>query len=218
MMMLPAIRSHSLPVSYGSTQHGASQEIFNASAALLWVDRPFAVTAAHVFLELSQKLKKDPAGRVWLGQMELGNLDSRVLCLSHRHDLVTLRVEPEELAQLSEDARFLNPEHWPPPYARAGEEIVVLGFPRDQWPAQIAYGFRVESTSENRFAALLEQTDMPGRLAGLCGAPAFRGPLDGNGHEFVGIVVEALFHNELICCQHARHVDTCGNVPGSVEP
>jgi len=28
-------------------------------------------------------------------------------------------------------------------------------------------------------------------------------------------VTEALFHNEVIRCQHARHVDTCGQVrPG----
>ena len=88
-----------------------------------------------------------------------------------------------------------------------------MGYPRDQWPAQVEYTFTVESVAPRRFSAVLQSARMPGRLAGLCGAPVFR--VRGGERTFVGVVTETLFHNEVIRCQHARHVDTCGQVDGT---
>ena len=211
MNSLPALQTHSLALSFASARRGGPKELHHASAALLWVDRPFAVTAAHVLQDFMARMRNDETARLWLGKLALDDVADRVLCQSLRHDLATLRVEPEELAELGDDVCFHNPAKWPPEPVQAGEVISVFGFPRDQWPAQIRYRFRVESAQERRFSAVLERSDMPGRLEGLCGAPAFR---SGPNPEFVGVVTEALFHNEMVRCQHARHVDTCGQVPG----
>lgn len=211
-MELPGgLRTHSLPIAFVPSRDEGAGHLHNASATLLWVDRPFAVTVAHVVRQYLERLREDPEGEVWIGKMKVDDLAERVLCSSERHDLATLRLEPDELGELGDDPTFHNPPRWPAAPVREGERIMVLGYPQDQWPAQVQFTFLVESTQERRFTATLEHTTMPGRLAGLCGGPAFR---TGPDTDFVGVVTEALFHNEVIRCQHAHHVDTCGQVPG----
>lgn len=213
MSAAPGLRSHSLPIALVPSQHEGTGPIRNASASLLWIDRPFAVTVAHVVDECLERFRSDPGAGVWLGNMKVDDLSDRLLCIDRRHDLATLRLEPEELVHLGDEWTFHNPLHWPAPAAEPGDRVTVLGFPQDQWPAQVQYSFVVEKTVARRFSALMEGAVMPGRLAGLCGGPAFR--LHGAEAQFVGVVTEALFHNEVIRCQHARHVDTCGQVrPG----
>ncbi len=111
---------------------------------------------------------------------------------------------------IGREASFYNPRHWPPQPVRPGEEIVVLGYPRDQWPAQLTFTFCVESATARRFGAVLRRVDMPASLNGLSGAPAFRA---GRPAEFVGVVVDSLFHNEVVRAQHAFHLDRCGCLP-----
>lgn len=207
----PDLRSHSLPLAIVPSHHEGRGPIRSASAALLWIDRPFAVTAAHVVDDCL--LHRARNAEIWLGGLRLDDLESRVLCHSARHDLATIRLAPEELVHLGDDCAFHNPVQWPPVRAESGDELVVLGYPSDQWPAQVEYSFAVESTVERRFSAILRSARMPGRLAGLCGAPAFR--RRGSERIFVGVVTQTLFHNEVIRCQHARHVDTCGRVAGN---
>lgn len=209
----PRLRSHALPLAVVPSQHEGRGPIRSASAALLWIDRPFAVTAAHVVDQCLELRAADPKAEIWLGQMPIEDLPDRLLCMSERHDLATIRLQPEELVHLGDDCAFHNPIHWPTAAVEPGDELVVLGYPRDQWPAQVEYTFDVESTVERRFTGILRSARMPGRLAGLCGAPVFR-RRDGE-RNFVGVVTETLFHNEVIRCQHARHVDTCGRVTGT---
>lgn len=211
MNQLDRLRTHSLPIACVPSRGTDPEGMHNASATLLWVDRPFAVTVAHVVRQYLQRLKDDPGAEIWLGRMRVHDLASRVLCMSERHDLATLRLAPEELGDLGDDWTFHNPVQWPALAVEPDDRVVVLGYPRDQWPAQVRYDFHVESTQERRFTALLDHATMPGMLAGLCGGPVFR---LGARAEFVGVVTEALFHNEVIRCQHARHVDPCGQVNG----
>lgn len=213
MTPAPTLRSHALSLAVVPSQHEGRWPVRSASAALLWIDRPFAVTAAHVVDECLALLDADPAAEVWLGCLRVPDLRERLLCRCARHDLATIRVEPEELVHLGDACAFHNPTAWPPEAVAPGDEIVVHGYPRDQWPAQVEFRFAVESAVDRRFTAMLRSARMPGRLAGLCGAPAFR--RRGAEVAFVGVVTETLFHNELIRCQHARHVDTCGQVTGS---
>lgn len=205
------LRTHSIPIALVPSNDHESEGMHNASATLLWVDRPFAVTVAHVLRRYLERLREDPRAEVWLGGMRIHDLADRVLCLSDRHDLATLRVEPDELPDLGEDWTFHNPEQWPAPAVDTNDRVIVYGYPRDQWPAQVSYEFRVETAQERRFTAILDHASMPGRLAGLCGGPVFR---VSPRAEFVGVVTEALFHNEVIRCQHAHHVDPCGQVNG----
>ena len=210
MNVEPGLRSHSLPVAFVPSHHEGAGTIHSASAALMWIDRPFAVTAAHVVDQFLERLDADPQASVWIGQMRVDDLRDRLLCTSERHDLATIRVRPEELGDLGDSCSFHNPAQWPPPTVKAGDEITVLGFPRDQWPALVQYSFRVEGIAARRFSCVLESAAMPGRLAGLCGAPVFR--VRGLETVFCGVVTETLFHNQVIRCQHALHVDTCGQV------
>lgn len=213
MTPAPGLRSHALPIALVPSQHEGTGTIHSASAALLWIDRPFAVTAAHVVAQCLERKQTDPDAQIWLGGLRIDDIEARLLCRSARHDLATIAVQPEELVHLGDDCAFHNPIAWPPRSIDAGDTVVVLGYPRDQWPAQVEYTFGVESTVERRFSAVLQSARMPGRLAGLCGAPVFR--VQGGERAFAGIVTETLFHNEVIRCQHALHVDTCGHVSGS---
>ena len=52
---MPALKSYTLPLSYGSAGGTEPSEAENASASLLWVDRPFAVTAAGQFTEFLER-------------------------------------------------------------------------------------------------------------------------------------------------------------------
>lgn len=205
------LRTHSLPIAYVPSDGSDPEGMHNASATLLWIDRPFAVTVAHVVRHYLERQAKDPRAEVWIGRMRVPDLAERVLCMSERHDLATLRLGAEELGDLGDDWTFHNPVQWPALAVEPGDRVVVLGYPRDQWPAQVRYEFQVEGTQERRFTAVLDHAAMPGRLAGLCGGPVFR---VGARAEFVGVVTEALFHNEVIRCQHALHVDPCGLVNG----
>lgn len=203
------LSSYALPFSYVSRNGAGPKEVLSASSILLWVDQPFAVTAAHPVLEYLKRLENDETGRVWLGQLQLDDVPGRLVCLSEQHNLATLRVSPEELDALGPRAAFYNPLRWPPTVVDPGEEVQVLGYPRDQWPAPLTYTFRVERVAARRFRAVLSSVDMPGHMEGLCGAPVFRA---GASPEFVGIVVESLFHNEVVQAHHALYVDQCGQV------
>jgi hypothetical protein len=200
---------YALPFSFVSRNGAGPKEVLSASSILLWVDHPFVITAAQPVLEYQRRLAGDSTGRVWLGQLQVDDITERLVCLSERHNLATLRVSPDELDALGPRAVFFNPLRWPPAQVHPGEEVRVLGYPRDQWPASLTYTFRVESVASRRFEAVLSSVDMPGHMEGLCGAPVFR---TGSNPEFVGIVVESMFHNEVIRAQHAMYVDQCGQM------
>lgn len=201
--------SHALPLALCSRNGAGPKDVTNATATLLWIDEPFAVTAAHVVQAFLLRRQVDPDARVWLGELEITDFERRIVSISGSRDLATFRVAPEELLWIGKDAAFCSPRHWPPDPVTRGEEVVILGYPRDQWPAQLRFTFQVESATARRFGATLRRADMPASLSGLSGAPAFR---VGRGGEFVGVVVDALFHNEVVRAQHANHLGRCGAV------
>lgn len=203
------LTSHALPLALCSRNGAGPKDVVNATATLLWIDEPFAVTAAHVVQAFLLRRQADRDARVWLGEFQIRDFEQRIVAVSQSHDLATFRVSPEELMWIGRDAAFCSPHRWPPEPVTRGEDVVVLGYPRDQWPAQLQFTFRVESTTARRFGATLRQVDMPASLSGLSGAPAFR---VGRGAEFVGVVVDTLFHNEVVRAQHALHLDRSGTV------
>ena len=186
------------------------KEVQAASAALLWIDRPFIVTSAKIVDEFRVRLLADPSAQVLIGGLPVRDLESRLLGHSGPAGLASLRIEPDELSRIGDMVSFYSPLRWPPQTVALGESVRIAGFPKDQWPAAVEYRFRVEKVCEHRFHAVLEHASMPGRLTGLCGAPAFR---IGAPAEFVGVVVESMFHNEVLRVQHARCFDTCGQFP-----
>jgi hypothetical protein len=198
-----------LPLALCSRNGAGPKDVANATATLLWIDEPFAVTAAHVVQAFLQRRVVDGDARVWLGEFQIPDFEHRIVTVSPTHDLATFRVAPEELMWIGREAAFCSPHHWPPEPVTRGEEVVVLGYPRDQWPAQLRFTFHVESATARRFGATLRRVDMPASLSGLSGAPAFR---VGRGAEFVGVVVDTLFHNEVVRAQHALHLNRCGTV------
>lgn len=206
---------HSIAISISHPDEIWSEPSVSASGGLLWVDEPFVVTAAHVVRGLIVEQERRPGSVVWLGRLALRDLSTRILSLSEDHDLATLRVRPHELHLLGERAAFFSPQVWPPAQAAPNDLILVAGYPRDQWPARIEFTFRVESATDRRFGASLVCAGMPGCLAGLSGAPAFR--VSGGSLEMVGTVVDALFHNEVVRAQHIRHMDPCGILPAGVD-
>jgi hypothetical protein len=206
--------SHAIPLRLCHPEWPCPSEGLSATAGLLWLDRPFAVTAAHVVEGLLAARRRWPGSRIWLGEMEVVDLRERLLSFREEHDLATLEIRPAELSRLGGEAAFYNPPCWPPRPARVGEEIAVVGYPRDQWPSAIAFTFHIESATERRFGASLAHVGMPGRLAGLSGAPAFR---TGEQPELVGVVVDSLFHNEVVRAQHIRHMDPCGIVTAGAD-
>ncbi len=201
--------SHALAISCGYRDATGVSEVVGASATLLWLDRPFVVTAAKTVRHFSKLLANDPNGRIYLGQLELPNPVSRLTCIDDRHNLATIAVRPNELDRIGPDLAFYNACHWPPRPAEPGEVVQVTGYPRDQWPAALHYTFEVQSVGKARFSAALRGWDMPGRMEGMCGAPVFRA---GAQPELVGVVTDSMFHNELIRAQHAGAVDECGNL------
>lgn len=206
---------HSIAISVSHPDEFWPEPALSASGGLLWIDEPFVVTAAHVVRGLISEQERRPGSKVWLGRLPLTALADRLLSLSDEHDLATLRVRPTELHLLGERAAFFNPRVWPPRAASRDDLILVAGYPQDQWPARIEFTFRVESATDRRFGASLVCAGMPGRLAGLSGAPAFR--VSPDGLELVGVVVDALFHNEVVRAQHIRHMDACGILPAGVD-
>jgi hypothetical protein len=206
---------HSIAISLSHPDELCAQPLLCASGGLMWIDEPFVVTAAHVVRGMIQEQGRRQGSQVWLGCLALDDLSSRVLSLSEEHDLATLWVRPNELHLLGKKAAFFNPQLWPPQSAAPGDLILVAGYPRDQWPARIEFTFRVESATDRRFGASLVCAAMPGRLAGLSGSPAFR--IQRESLELVGIVVDALFHNEVVRAQHIRHMDPCGILPAGID-
>jgi hypothetical protein len=201
---------HAMALSFVSREQPEPKELQGATAALLWIDRPFVVTSSKILDAFRTRLAADPSGQVLLGSLPVGDLERRLLGHSGPAGLASLRIEPDELSRIGDTVSFYSPLRWPPQTARVGERIRIAGFPQDQWPAAVEYSFRVEKVCEHRFHATLEHASMPGRLTGLCGAPAFR---IGSPPEFVGVVVESMFHNEVLRVQHARSFDACGHFP-----
>lgn len=200
---------HALPISLVTHNGAGPKEIHGASAALMWVDRPFAVTSGSALSSFMQRLRQDDTAQLCLGRLRLSNLASRVLSFSHQSSLATLHVDPDELEHIDDDVSFYSPLRWPPAPPRGGEQLIVMGYTLDQWPATLTFRYRVESTGPHGFEACLLESRMPGRLEGICGAPVYR---VGSPPEFLGVVVEAMFHNELIRIQHAGALDQCGRV------
>lgn len=205
------LASYAVPFSYVSRRDPGAGDVLGASSVLLWVDHPFVITAARPLRQYRERMLREPNGRVWLGQLRLDDLEQRLVCLSETHNLATLRVSPEELDELGPQAAFYNPLRWPPQTVQSGETIEVLGYPRDQWPAPLAYTFCAEAPDGQRFRAMLTNAEMPGHLEGLCGAPAFR-RVAGREPELVGVVVESMFHNEEIVVHLAGELDHCGRL------
>jgi hypothetical protein len=199
-----------MALSFVSRDQVEPKEVQTGSAALLWIDRPFIVTSAKTLDEFRARLAADPTGYVLIGGLPVRDLAARVLAHSGPAGLASLRVEPDELSHIGDTVSFYSPLRWPPQTVAVGESVRIAGFPKDQWPAPVEYRFRVEKVCEHRFHAVLEHAAMPGRLTGLCGAPAFRA---GTPAEFVGVVVESMFHNEVLRVQHARCFDGCGQFP-----
>jgi len=196
---------HAFPLGFASRDHSATKEISVATASLLWIDRPFALTSARVLADLMARQQADPNSRILLGGLSLYGVERRLLCTGN--SLASLRVDPEELEIIGDDVQFYSPLRWPSRPAEAGETLFVAGYPRDQWPAEIEFQYVVQRGNAQRFQAQLERSDMPGRLGGLAGAPVFRA---GSPPELVGVVLESLFHNEVIRVQRANCLDACG--------
>lgn len=212
--MASTLSTHAVPLSFSSREVESAHDIDHASAALLWVDRSFAVTTAHMVREFQRRLREDPSGSAWLGGLELwgpgtGDAAERLLCISDEADVATILVRPDELLELGGQAAFHSPLQWPPGPVRPGDQIVACGYPQDQWPACVESTFVVDDVDETGFCAHLQHADMPGRLAGMCGAPCFR---RGVTDEFVGVVLESMFHNSELRALHAAHVDHCGSI------
>jgi len=198
---------HALPLSLITRNGAGPKDIHGASAALLWVDRPFAVTSGRVLSQFMRRLREDDTARLCLGRLRVANVASRVISLSHQSSLATLHVDPDELEHIDDDVSFYNPLRWPPTPPRESEELIVMGYTLDQWPATLTFRYKVERVEPHRVEAQLVESKMPGRLPGICGAPVYR---VGSPPEFVGVVVDSMFHNELVHIQHATSLDPFG--------
>lgn len=192
---------------------GSPATVFNGSATLVNLAvGPVAITCQHVVAEALTPTSEGELKLFQIGDAVI-DLSSQLIDLNERLDIATIRLAPEQLAQVLLGAEIgtalFQPVDWPPLPPQEGDFIAFGGFP-GKLRAALAYdelefgtwssgASRVDSSSEFQFVSAFEREnwvraygDPRGldltALGGMSGGPAF--VLRGLHWDLVGIVKE----------------------------
>lgn len=184
--MVRLARDHAVPIifapplSIGGTINGASGCVIQLATDA------FVVTASHVVLGYEKRLQKGEILNWQVGNLPPFDPLARIVWRDNENDIVLLGISKEEASNIG-PCIISVPPTWPPPVPKAGQLVLVGGYPKSLREEALAPGwigsgpysaiFRVTLAEDCKFKCAIERRDLI----------SFEGPLPASGTDMGGL-------------------------------
>ncbi len=127
--MLKTVADHVAPFFFLPGPSADGKTINNGSVFFLDCGQgTFAVTADHVYQAYLNRKGNDPGLLCGIGDVPFAP-EERLIDRDPERDIVTFRIEKEEVARAGKVVHRPSPERWPPQPPHPGQGVVFAGFP-----------------------------------------------------------------------------------------
>ena len=132
--------SYTSPIYWISPRN---RKINNGSIFFLdFGDRPFAVTADHVYQGYLDSKDNDPSTKCQIGNIVFSPLE-RLIDRDKELDIATFFVEKTEIEIDNKTVHMVDINSWPPKPPEVGKGIFFAGYPGEDRTVQIKNGFEI---------------------------------------------------------------------------
>jgi hypothetical protein len=184
--MVRLARDHAVPIIFAPPL-SIGGRINGASGCVIQLARgTFVVTASHVVLGYEQRLERGEILNWQVGNLPPFDPLARIVWRDKENDIVLLGISREEASNIG-PCLISAPPTWPPPVPKAGQLVLVGGYPKSLREEALAPGwigsgpysaiFRVTLAEDCKFKCAIERRDLI----------SFEGPLPASGIDMGGL-------------------------------